>query len=73
MIFTTADSKQENAYSEGNEMIVVIIDCFSRFICLYPVKNKGTEVFLHSYLQWLGMGFGNPIETLSDRGSQFTS
>ena len=30
--------------SEGNDMIVVIIDCFSRFICLYPVKNKGTEV-----------------------------
>ena len=59
--------------SEGNDMIVVIIDCFSRFICLYPVKNKGTEVFLHSYLQWIGMGFGNPVEILSDRGSQFTS
>jgi hypothetical protein len=59
--------------AEGNDMIVVIIDCFSRFICLYPVKNKGTEVFLHSYLQWIGMGFGDPSEILTDRGSQFTS
>ena len=42
--------------AEGNDMIVVIIDCFSRFISLYPVKNKRAEVFLHSYLQWLGMG-----------------
>jgi hypothetical protein len=59
--------------AEGNDMIVVIVDCFSRFICLYPVKSKGTEVFLHSYLQWLGMGFGNTVEILVDRGSQFTS
>ena len=59
--------------AEDNEMIVVIFDCFSRFICLYPVKSKGAEVFLHSYLQWLGMGFGNTVEILVDRGSQFTS
>ena len=59
--------------AEGNDMIVVIIDCFSRFTCLYPVKSKGTEVFLLAYLQWVGMGFGDPEEILVDRGSQFTS
>ena len=59
--------------AEGNDMIVVIIDCFSRFITLYPVKSKGTEVFLYAYLNWIGMGFGDPEEILVDRGSQFTS
>ena len=59
--------------AEGNDMIVVIIDCFSRFICLYPVKSKGTEIFLYAYLNWIGMGFGDPSEILADRGSQFTS
>ena len=54
-------------------MIVVMIDCFSRFVCLYPVRSKGTEVFLSSYLKWLGLGMEEPSEILTDRGSQFTS
>ena len=58
---------------DENDMIVVVIDCFSRFVCLYPVRSKGTEVFLSSYLKWLGLGMGEPSEILTDRGSQFTS
>jgi transposase InsO family protein len=58
---------------DENDMIVVMIDCFSRFVCLFPVRSKNTEVFLSSYLKWLGLGLGEPAEILTDRGSQFTS
>ena len=56
----------------GNDMIVGIIDCFSRFTTLYPVQSTKARVFAEVFLKWIGM-FGSPNEILSDRGTQFMS
>jgi transposase InsO family protein len=56
----------------GNYMIVVIIDCFSRFVTLYPVQSTKSKVFAEVFLKWIGT-FGSPKSILSDRGSQFMS
>jgi hypothetical protein len=56
----------------GNDMIVVMIDCFSRFVTLYPVRSTKSRIFAEVFLKWVGT-FGSPKEILSDRGSQFMS
>jgi hypothetical protein len=58
---------------KGNDMIVVIIDCFSRWITLTAVQSKSTGAFADAYIAWLGLCFGEPAEILTDRGAQFTS
>ena len=58
---------------KGNDMIVVIIDCFSRWITLTAVQSKSTGAFADAYIAWLGLCFGEPTEILTDRGAQFTS
>ena len=56
----------------GNDMIVVIIDCFSRFIVLYAVQSTRAKVFVDTFVKWISI-FGQPAEVLSDQGSQFLS
>ena len=58
---------------KGNDMIVVIIDCFSRWVSLTAVQSKSTSGFVDAYVSWLGLCFGEPAEILTDRGAQFTS
>jgi len=58
---------------KGNDMIVVVIDCFSRWITLTAVQSKSTGAFADAYIAWLGLCFGEPAEILTDRGAQFTS
>ena len=38
----------------GNDMIIVIIDCFSRFIILYPVQSTKSFIFAEVFLKWIG-------------------
>ena len=57
---------------QGNNMIVVVIDCFSRFVALYPVKGTSARVFATTLLTWAGT-FWSPEEIITDRGTQFTS
>jgi hypothetical protein len=56
----------------GNDMIIVIIDCFSRFVVLYPVQSTKVKVFADTFIKWASI-FGTPDEVLSDQGSQFLS
>ena len=58
---------------KGNDMIIVIIDCFSRWVSLTAVQSKSTCAFADAYVAWLGLCFGEPSEILTDRGTQFTS
>ena len=58
--------------SNGNTMIVVIIDCFTRFIELFPTKDTGAEGAATALLNHFGR-YGTHLQILSDRGSQFTS
>ena len=57
---------------DGNDMIIVIIDCFTRFINLYPVKSTTAEACVKSLMKWVGT-FGIPSIIQTDRGTQFSS
>jgi hypothetical protein len=56
----------------GNTYLVVIIDCFSRFIELYPAKDATAASAVTALIQTMGR-FGNPSQILSDRGPQFVN
>ena len=56
----------------GNDMIIVIIDCFSRFVVLYAVQSTREKVFVDTFIKWVSL-FGEPEEVLSGQGSQFVS
>ena len=49
-----------------------MIDKFSRFCMLVPVKNIKTLSIVQAYQKWLNL-FGPPKNLLSDNGTQFTS
>ena len=57
---------------EGNCHIVVIIDCFTRFIMLYAVKDLTATVFVKTILRNAGI-FGMPAQILTDNGTQFVN
>jgi transposase InsO family protein len=58
--------------SFGNEFILVIIDCFSRWIELYPMPDTSALAASRGLLQFVGR-FGVPGVIRSDRGSQFVN
>ena len=47
--------------ANGNEYLVSIIDRFSRFIEIYPVKDLTAKEFAKCLLQWIGR-YGAPKE-----------
>ena len=49
-----------------------MIDKFSRFCMLVPVKDIKTLTIVQAYQKWLNL-FGAPKNLLSDNGTQFTS
>ena len=58
--------------SNGNRYIVSMIDKFSRFCLLEPVKNIKTLTIIKAFQKWLNL-LGAPQNLLSDNGTQFTS
>jgi hypothetical protein len=61
-----------NPDEQGNTHILVVVDCFSRFLTAYPIKGtKAAEVaealLLHAQF------FGFPCEVSSDRGREFVN
>ena len=57
---------------DGNMYILVIIDCFSRFVQLYPVKNTTAAVAVKALIRFVGT-FGCPAQVLTDNGTQFVN
>ncbi|GFW16314.1 pro-Pol polyprotein [Trichonephila clavipes] len=49
-----------------------VVDAFTKFTWLYPVKTVSAESALEK-LKQQQKTFGNPIRIISDRGSAFTS
>ncbi len=56
----------------GNEYILVIIDCFSRWVELFGIPDTSAVGAAHALLQHCGR-FGVPALIRSDRGSQFVN
>jgi transposase InsO family protein len=60
------------ADGNGNKYLIVIIDCFSRFVNLYPVKDTSAIEAAKVLLKFVGK-FGQPEQLLSDNGTQFAN
>ena len=56
----------------GNTFILVVIDCFTRFVELYAVRDVGAVEAARALLQQVGR-YGAPQFIRSDRGSQFVN
>lgn len=61
---------QEDA--EGYQYILVIIDCFTRFVELYATKDTSALPCARSLLSHVGR-YGAPMYIRSDRGTQFVN
>ena len=55
---------------EGNQHIIVFIDCFSRYVCLYPTKDVTAKSAAKALLKFVGH-YGVPPQFISDNGTQF--
>jgi hypothetical protein len=55
---------------EGFLYLIVVIDCFSRWVMCYPVRSVGAEDCAWALIQHFGI-FGVAKEILSDNGTQF--
>ena len=58
--------------SNDNRYIVSLMDKFSRFCMLVPIKDVKTLTVVRAYQKWINL-FGVPKNLLSDNGTQFTS
>ena len=56
----------------GNTYILMIIDCFTKFVKLYPVKTMKSEEVINCLLDW-SVTFGAARMIVSDNGSLFIS
>ena len=57
---------------KGERFILLVIDCFSRYLILIPIKDhSATTVSQALYERVIGY-FGCPRKILSDRGTEFT-
>ena len=56
----------------GYRYVLTVIDAFSRWVMLYPLKTMETEEFLRAFIQHIGI-FGSPMEVLTDQGNQLIS
>lgn len=57
----------------GNVGIFIVLDHFSKFVCLKPVKKLSADIILDYMEKELFYTFGVPETVFSDNGSQFRS
>jgi transposase InsO family protein len=58
--------------TRGSEYILVIIDCFTRFVTLHAIPDTTAEYAVNAMLQHIGT-FGCPRLIKTDNGSQFVN
>ena len=57
---------------DGNEYILAVIDCFSRFLELYAIKDTTALAATNSLVNFTGR-YGVPAEILTDNGTQYAN
>ena len=57
---------------DGSKYILTIIDTFSRWVELVPIKDTGSETAAKAILQYIGR-YGAPSSFLTDNGTQFVN
>jgi hypothetical protein len=58
--------------AEGDQYILVIIDCLTRFVELYACKSADADAAAKCLLDHLGR-YGSPYQIQTDKGSQFVN
>lgn len=58
--------------ARGNMYILALIDAFTRYIYLKPVRNTKTTTSIKVFQEYFGL-FGVPRRVITDRGTSFTS
>lgn len=66
--FDTVGPLPESA--SGFKYILVLIDCFSRWVHLFALKRLLAKEAAEKMLQYIGI-YGSPKQLLSDQGCQF--
>ena len=56
----------------GNRYLIAIIDCFTRWIGLYAVRDVTAECAVDALIEHFGI-FGCPAQLVSDNGSQYVN
>lgn len=59
--------------SFGNKYIMVVVDCFSKYMICIPVPNKETNTTANTLLEHWFWVFGIPEQILSDQGKEYNS
>lgn len=57
----------------GMEYVFVVLDVFSKYVKLYPIKKENADTILRKLINSYFPECGKPNRILSDHGSQFTS
>ncbi len=57
---------------EGYKFILVIIDCFTRIVELYPCRSTEADEAAQYLIEFISR-YGTPEQLISDRGSQFVN
>jgi hypothetical protein len=57
---------------QGNKHIIVIIDCFTRFVELYPTPSTEAKYAAKALLDYAGR-YGVPAQVQSDNGTQYVN
>ena len=58
--------------SNGFHYLLVIVDCFSRFPEIYPVRDLTAKTLISKFRDFFSR-YGFPDAIITDRGSQFES
>ena len=58
-------------YNKGNEYLITIIDCFSRFLYVYPIKKKTARNVIDSFNDLFKKV--KPVKLRTDRGLEFNN
>ena len=56
--------------ANGNEHLLVIVDIFSRYMQLIPLKNLTAQAATEALSKWMNT-FGKPFSILTDNSTQF--
>ena len=57
---------------KGERYILSVIDCFSRYLILIPIKDHNATTVSQALFERVIGYFGCPRKILSDRGTEFT-
>jgi hypothetical protein len=58
---------------KGNIAVLVVLDCFPKFVCMYPVRQISSEVVKNCFLEKFFPSFGVPQSIVSDNAALFKS